>query len=396
MKKIFALAFLFFAALPAGAQITPSIEIPNLTAFRGGVFGTFVHLQGGVTPGDGGEGYFGKTFSTCIDDGNTFVKDRGGFCFARLTSAASALTPQSLGAKCDGTTDDTAVFVAAQSLPIASGPIALNYGSCKIVGPVTLTRQMNFAGGMIKPSGTVTLNGPIVAPEIQIFDNGAGGVISGNMVTPTISVMWWGAKNDNTASAATVAAFQAANDYAQSAVSNNPLVTISIPTGTFNLGTGAYGVQSNKANWCPKFVGQGPGVTLINYSPSSEGAAFLFNPSIGQCNGGGVSNLRVSGNANTVGCEFFSTNVGVCSIQADNIKTLALLCSCSSGGFSENIRITILASSAAKNFIDYRTNNGGTTSFRDSGCYDCIVSLANGSTDAIVLVEGGSFPYRFL
>jgi hypothetical protein len=227
----------------------------------------------------------------------------------------------------------------------------------------------------------------------------ATGVVSGRWVRQMngvpLSVIMCGAYNDDTNSAATKIAFQAATDYKQRVGSPDPNGVITIPAGTYDLGTAdTWGVRTNGANWCPLFRGDGSGSTVVKYNPSVEGSAFLFNSNVGNCNGGGVENLRVTGNSNTIGCQFLSTNNGVCSIQTIGVKQVALLCSCSSGGFSENDAIQVLTGSTyTARIIEYRTNGGGTGSFRRSGLIDSFIEPPSASANALVLIGAGSQPY---
>lgn len=391
-------------AAPAIAQqvdARPAVELPSLAAVAQSSFGAYIHVQGGARPGDGGGGYYFRNGLVCTPDGVTILKDFSGNCFFQQPNVLP-LTPQSLGAKCDGVTDDTAAFVAAQSASAALGPLTLNSGTCYIASNTTLTRTMFFSGGVIKPGLTVTINAIMQAPDgLQIFDTTGGGLIRGNPTITKASVMWWGASNTNTNATLTRAAFQAAVDFAQ-AGANLSTLEIAVPPGTFNLGSGAlpYGIQFNASNWCPILRGSGPGNTNINFTPSSEAGAFLLNSAISQCGfgRGGIYNLRVSGNTNTVGCWFASTNSATCQIQLNTVETGALFCSCTNGGFVENSCFALLeGSSGYTRVLDYRTNSGGTGSFRETGT--CLgeprsfVGNPAASANAFVLVENGSNPY---
>jgi hypothetical protein len=201
-----------------------------------------------------------------------------------------------------------------------------------------------------------------------------------------------GAFNNNTNAAATQVALQAGVAYIQK--SDSPNSGFHIIGGTYACGSGAFCIQTNERNWCPRIYGDGPGNTIINYTPTSEHAAFLFNSGIGQCNGGGVSNLRVAGNSNTIGCEALSTNNGHCSIQADDVKALMLWCSCSKGGFSENFTATALQGSGSWTRLgEYRTNNGGSGSFRDSGFGPGTILPPDPTNEALILINRGSMVY---
>lgn len=213
-----------------------------------------------------------------------------------------------------------------------------------------------------------------------------------------ISVEMCGAYNDNTHATETHAAFAAATNYVQNGNAGlGPNQKIHIPFGTYNLGAGTSGVEISNASWCPNYYGDGPGNTNISYSPSAEGAAFLFDTSLGQCNGGGVTNLRVTGNTHTVGCEFLSVSGGYCRIGIGSVEEAFLNCSCTANGFTENNKFQILGDADISFFstrvLEYRTANGGTGSHRESGI-DQISYISAGSVGGtIVTISAGSVVY---
>lgn len=226
----------------------------------------------------------------------------------------------------------------------------------------------------------------------------ASGVSTGRWVRQLngspLYVEMCGAYNDATHATATQAALQAASDYMQS--SGNPNGEIHFRAGTYDCGTGSSCVDVSAAEFCPNFIGAGNSVTNVKYLPASEAAAFLFRPSIGRCNKGGVRGLRVLGNTtNTIGCEFLSTTDGYCNITTDDAKEVYLLCSCTSGGFSENISVTLNQSTGSvTRYLEYRTNGGGTGSFRNSGpAPGSLLGPAAATANAAILIGAGSFPY---
>lgn len=190
-------------------------------------------------------------------------------------------------------------------------------------------------------------------------------------------------------------AFQAASDLVNTSVTIAQQITV--PIGTFDLGTaGTFGVETNAGTgYCPLFTGQSFTNTIVEYNPSTEGAAFLFNSANGQCYGGGVENLRVSGNSHTDACEFLSTGEGHCFVQGSGVSQIALLCSCTSGGFSEDDKIKPLPfSTFTTRLLQYHVANSGSGSFRESGLVDgSIVSVGVASANCLVQVDSSAVVY---
>jgi len=83
------------------------------------------------------------------------------------------------GAVGDGTTDDSSALLAADSAAqSSSGIVLIPEGIYYIASDISLDSVVLFRGGKLKiGSGvTVTFNGPVMAPRVQIFDT--------NIVTP--------------------------------------------------------------------------------------------------------------------------------------------------------------------------------------------------------------------
>lgn len=270
---------------------------------------------------------------------------------------------------------------------VALGTASKFYPAIQVLG----YNNANDGGG-----GFFTWSTSSVATADHCVNFAATGVVTGRWVRQLngqpLSVLMCGAYNNNTNSGATQAALQYSAVYAQASASQNQ--TILIPAGDYACGTGPTCIQTNGASWCPNYIGEGAGDSIIHYSPVSEGAAFLFNSGIGQCNGGGVSNVRVTGNANTIGCEFFSTNFGHCNITVDTVKMHTLWCSCSAAGFSENtVSVSLQGTTSFSLLGEYRTNSGGSGSFRDSGFGPNSLVSPSASANALILIDAGSQVY---
>lgn len=117
------------------------------------------------------------------------------------------------GATGDGTTDDRAAFVAAEA---AGDHGFVPAGTYSIASNLTLSKAWTFArGAKIKPASgvTITFEDMPDAGRYTIFDTSAGGSISFGFlkITPRVFPEWWGARGDQSTSAAVnAAAFLAA------------------------------------------------------------------------------------------------------------------------------------------------------------------------------------------
>lgn len=71
------------------------------------------NVAGYYGPGTAGGGTFVKTTGSCGDNGGTVIKDSAGQCWDRQYAPNISAGVQDFGAKCDGTTDDSAAIQAA-------------------------------------------------------------------------------------------------------------------------------------------------------------------------------------------------------------------------------------------------------------------------------------------
>ena len=132
---------------------------------------------------------------------------------AMRTSAGlgALVTPQDLGAKCDGTTDDTAALLAASA---AVKPIVHRAGVLRIASSAILAAPLDVtAGALILVDGaTLTLAGPFSAPGLTCFTSVNGGKIKlADGVVEQIDPRWWGLST-TAPEAVNVAAIRAAHD----------------------------------------------------------------------------------------------------------------------------------------------------------------------------------------
>lgn len=98
-------------------------------------------------------------------------------------------------AKGDGTTDDRAAFVTADSV----GKAYVEKGTYRIASNLTITNQVTFEpGAVLKPDSgvTITLSTPFAATTEQIFDLSAGGTVVLPPGTCLVYAEWWGARGD--------------------------------------------------------------------------------------------------------------------------------------------------------------------------------------------------------
>ena len=119
MRRFIAAVFVAFSifatvseAIPQ--EVTSAIPILNIAQVRARSLGAYIHVQGGVTPGDGGGGYFIRTGLVCTDDGITTLKDSAGHCFVRQNTEATGSNVVSV----DTIADMVALGVASPSVRI--------------------------------------------------------------------------------------------------------------------------------------------------------------------------------------------------------------------------------------------------------------------------------------
>lgn len=117
-------------------------------------------------------------------------------------SRGSVYDPLSYGAKCDGTTDDSAAFNKIQTLAgSAKATIALPNARLCVLSNFTsasnITLDFSAARGIqIMRGSIVTLGGPVIAKPVKIFYNALpteGTVLFTGNAVPTFYSEWWGA-----------------------------------------------------------------------------------------------------------------------------------------------------------------------------------------------------------
>ena len=215
---------------------------------------------------------------------------------------------QASGAKCDGTTNDTAAFHQADAS--SKGAITVPPGVCVIGTSVTLAHQLVMSpGAMLSIAQGVTLTilaAPMASPQQQIFTGGGAVSIPSNV--QTIYPEWWGAKADRSTDSAP--AIQAA----VKALPNG---------GTVQFGSGFYKMDCASTHAvtvsAPLVNLYGNGNQLTRLMPKTNCPNFLFNINAGHS--GNVRDLFFDGE--DIGAPFASHTWG------------AILCSrCGGNDFS--------------------------------------------------------------
>src|SRR5574337_817102 len=150
------------------------------------------------------------------------------------------------GAVGDGATNNAAFFANCPATDMLVPP-----GTYLVNSNTTIAANLRFAAGAIlKPANgvTVTLSGTVTAPETQIFDTSAGGIVAltGTVAEPYVN--WWGAKgvgisHDDTA------AFNAAI-----AALSGRTIKVAEPTGNYVLSTAVTLPNNTKLEGKGKFT----------------------------------------------------------------------------------------------------------------------------------------------
>lgn len=124
------------------------------------------------------------------------------------------ITPQHFGAAASGSGDDATAIAAANSYAASLGrAVEIGGGTFAFAGALTFTAPVVFkAGGILKPSGTVTFNAGIEAGDWQIFDTSAGGNIAAGGRVAQVNALWFGMSQtaDTATATANANAIQAA------------------------------------------------------------------------------------------------------------------------------------------------------------------------------------------
>lgn len=225
----------------------------------------------------------------------------------------------------------------------------------------------------------------------------ATGVTTGRwmrQIGGALSVEMCGAYHDGTNSTATLAAFQAANDYVSA--SANPNQTIYAQGAHYNFGSGTTGVVKAASFFCPKWVGGGSSTgdqgTTVSYTPATEHAAFTFIGGSGSVCGGGVSGMIFDGNSNTVAVE--SQGMGGLEVNISAFAPMercVLLHNKLTGQFTEFNHVTCNTNGPFGTVLEYRVTSGN-ASFHGSGLVGGVVNFVGGSP--AILIGADAFPYN--
>lgn len=255
-------------------------------------------------------------------------------------------------------------------------------------------RTPNDGGGGIfrwSPASTTTAN------MGTVFQ--ATGISTGRWIRQldgaVVSVEMFGAYNDGTNSATTLAAFQAVNNYV--AASANASQTIFVLGAHYDFGSVSAGVVKAASFNAPMWIGNGMSGadvgTLITYTPPSEAAAFAFIGASGSVCRGGIKNIVFQGNNNMIAVE--SQGLGGLDVDITifaNAKLAVLLHNKTAGQFTEFNKLTINSNgSALGTMLEYRVTSGD-ASFHGSGIVNGVMNFGAGGAPAI-LVGASAFPY---
>ena len=296
----------------------------------------------------------------------------------------------SLGAKCDGATDDSKIIMAAE----AAGAILIpkGAGGCVFNANATFVHAVEFApGGVLKPAGgkTIVINAPVVAGITRIFDVGAGGLIRGTFQVPAIYPEWWRA---SPAPADTRKALQASFDYA---VNSGQQGVKQIWTQNYSLDTAGVTWTMGSQGVCPVIEGTGiEGVTIYLGSPSVETAAITIKGRSGTLCGGHLTGVafQSANAANTIGLELQGVNGFTWDVRSATMKRAVVLCNCAPGAFTEFDHGNINADATTAIALEYRVA-GGDASFHGSGLDAGTVINFRADSNAILIASAAAYVY---
>lgn len=272
----------------------------------------------------------------------------------------------------------------------ALGPASAFYQVVQVLG---YNANGDWGGGTLSWSSasTTTADSCVTFP--------ATGVTTGRWIRQLygvpLSVEDCGAFHDNSNATATLAAFQAANNYVEASVNKNAEIWAKGPL--YNFGSGATGVVKASSFYGPQWVGggasEGGNGTIVTYTPSAEGASFDFIGGSGAICRCGVKGIAFEGNANTIAVE--ADGQDGMDIDISTIGTMergVLLNNLLSGQFTEQDKINLNSNGGLVTALEYRVG-AGSPSFNGSGLVGGTINYAGGASPA-VLVNTGAFPYN--
>jgi hypothetical protein len=143
---------------------------------------------------------------TVYDLSELVVKPAGDSALHRLKNHVDGWhSVKSYGVLGDGSTDDTAGFVAAAAAAASTGQTLLVTCKVRLAGAAgTITAPIRFEGGGsldLRTGGSVKLPAEVIAGAHQIFWYN-GGTLDASAVATPLLVEWWGAKADSTGASA--------------------------------------------------------------------------------------------------------------------------------------------------------------------------------------------------
>ena len=300
------------------------------------------------------------------------------------------------------------VFLSGQtSLAVADALATSLKGTLIIDQNYTLTGATTLSSpNLVFTGGVITLgnfnltfsNNSLRAGAVPTFSYTGTGKTVGSFHVSEIYPEWWGAKSDGTSTAATLAAFQAANDYV--AQSNVTTQVIRLVGNNYNLGSGTTGVVKAASFAAPQWIGSGDCTnfvgTTVTFTPSAEAAAFQFIGGSGSDCGGCVKSIIFQGNSNAIAVE--SQGLGGLEIEIavfTPMKRAVLLHNKLSGQFTEfnEIHVNSNGTPGLPTILEYRVDSGN-ASFHGSGLVGGVINWDGGSGNPAILIGAGAFPYN--
>ena len=152
------------------------------------------------------EGFVPEDGNSYLLDGLVYIGTAGATTIPDLPGLlpAKPVSVLHFGADGSGATDDTAAVTAANAYAVATGSsVVIAGGTFVTTEAVNFTAPVIFeAGGVLKPTSTITFTATLEAGNWQIFDLSDGGSIVASGRVAQVNALWWGlSQAANTATA---------------------------------------------------------------------------------------------------------------------------------------------------------------------------------------------------
>ncbi|MDA8364060.1 MAG: hypothetical protein M0Z84_09650, partial [Gammaproteobacteria bacterium] len=297
-----------------------------------------------------------------------------------------------------GTTSMSAAIIAANAQAASGGPPVVFYNGTYLDSTgVTVSAPVVFeSGAILKPGAsiTTTINAPITAGPVKIFDVSASSSLVTGKVVPVnadgrIYTEWFGAEGngttDDSVAFQATAALAAASGY----------IGIQLLAKTYVLTTTIYAGGSNSQSYeAPSWFGIEKRETTLSYSSIASGSgAFFFRGGSGRLCGARVEDIGFVGNSTSYGI-VFSGQCGMRAVRClfDTNSEGVRFWNNESGSFTEycvadNCEFTINCATAAHYVV-----GSGSNSFNGSGFANrCLLNQNGGSA---LLIDSGAKVYN--